>query len=117
MWFYHRAYPYVASDFQADWAKRSATQEAAIEAVKAGTPAPVFPFTVIRDAEGKLIGEVDIFPSGEHAPEEGVWELSYLLHPAYQGRGIARAVVRGAVAWAKAHMGVKRLEAVSSRGW
>ncbi|KLT45662.1 acyl-CoA N-acyltransferase [Cutaneotrichosporon oleaginosum] len=112
MWFYHRAYPYAASDFQLELAKTLPEQEQAIAAIKANERPSTFPFKVIRDVRtNNLIGEVGIFPSPEHPPSEEVWELSYTLHPDYQGQGIARAAVRESVEWARTVLGVKKLEA------
>jgi RimJ/RimL family protein N-acetyltransferase len=114
MWFYHRAFPYAASDFQLELAKAAPEQEEASAAIKDSRTPATFPFKAIREVStGRLIGEVGIFPSHEHPPSEEVWELSYILHPEHQGRGIARAAVRESVEWAGAVLGVKKLEAVS----
>ncbi|BEI87169.1 hypothetical protein CcaverHIS002_0705150 [Cutaneotrichosporon cavernicola] len=112
MWFYHRAYPYAISDFQQEQEKIVPEQDEAVAALKAGKRPTTFPFKVIRDVKtDKLIGEIKIFPSQEHPPSEEVWELSYILHPEHQGRGIARAAVHESMEWARAMLGVKKLEA------
>lgn len=114
-WFYHRAYPFTIHDFEKTFALRNPSQLRAIAALKEGTSPTAFPFTVIRDPKtDRYIGELDIFPSKEHPSSDEIWEVSYVLHPDFQGKGIAQALVRMALEWAGTAMGVRKVEAVGA---
>lgn len=91
----------------------------------------VNPFSVIR-ADGAFVGDMALFPSdpGDDTPvtveqrrsrmpsarragEGAMWAVAYALDPAFWGRGIGTAAVRTLLEWARAEMGVRRVEAVS----
>ncbi len=74
MWFYHRAFPYAASDFQLELAKAASEQEEASAAIKDSRTPATFPFKAIREAStGRLIGEIGIFPTHAHRASWAGW--------------------------------------------
>ncbi len=85
-----------------------------------------FPWKCIRDSSGRVIGTISLDPF-EHdergltvdhmlelPPADQVWLLGYVLHPAYQGRGVMTAFLNQVLGeWVKKWMGVGTIAAVS----
>lgn len=78
-------------------------------ALKAGSAPQVNPFTVIRDADGRYIG--DLAPSTTPGPEG--WYFGYKVHPDYHRRGIGSAAMLAVLGYGVHALGVRRAHAVS----
>lgn len=112
-WTYTRASPYLAADAQATIDKYISVQGVAVSQLRAGKLASSLPFTVIRDSDDRIIGDVALYPV-PYCPER--LELSYALHPDVQGRGLGTRTATAVLGFAYAHMGRTSIQAVSGRG-
>lgn len=66
-----------------------------------------FVLRALRSADGKMIGNVDLF----NVKDEGRWEIAYDLDPDHWGKGLGSMAVDFLVRWASA-TGVKLISAV-----
>lgn len=88
------------------------TQDA-VAALKDDPAAEVdtLPFCVIRDPEGRLVGDVGIWSDSDET-RPYARSLGYTLHPKLHRQGIGSAAVGAVIAWSRVKLqGVKVLDA------
>jgi len=111
-WTYTRPYPFETTHARGILDKSLGAQAVAVKDLAAGPVSTVsaLPFTVIRDREGRYVGDVALYT----VPDDlGRRELSYAVHPDWHGRGVGGRAARAVLGFAVARMGVRRFQAVS----
>jgi ribosomal-protein-alanine N-acetyltransferase len=73
-----------------------------------GKTAPGF-FAAELKENGKVIGHISFFP--ERPKEFRMWNIGYIFHPAYYGRGYATEATRAVIAYAFKELKVHRIVA------
>ncbi|WOO84534.1 uncharacterized protein LOC62_06G008052 [Vanrija pseudolonga] len=108
-----RPFPYDRGHARAWIDKSQVTTHDAVAALKAdpGAEVDTSPFCAIRDAAGRLVGDVGIW-SDSNETRPYARSLGYTLHPKLHRQGIGFAAVGAVIAWARAKLqGVKVLDA------
>ncbi|KAL1407230.1 hypothetical protein Q8F55_006647 [Vanrija albida] len=112
-WSYRRPYPYDRGHARAWIETMNTNTRDSVDALKADPSAsvPVLPFVVVRDPNGRVVGDVGIWKEADEM-RPYARSLGYTLHPKLHRRGIGSASVGTVIAWARDRLdGAKVIDA------